>query len=209
MALEEKKCFEVSSFLGAIPPPRSAIVTRIMSPALTMLTVTGGRQSKSQCVSAVALNNQQRLWIYFVKQPVSLPERILEYLEEDEIIMTRYVGEDTVGVVLYDNLWSVHVLLLTEVSSIVKSSLYIFHKIIRRINTRGVVNFLGPPWFVNVDQNINGEIPVENLPQNWLQSYYIFLVVHHTRGQQGVGDHLGSSTKPNASSDKNFQKISF
>ena len=151
MALEEKKCFEVSSFVEAIPPPRSAIVTRIMSPALTMLTVTGGRQSKSQCVSAVALNNQQRLWIYFVKQPVSLPERILEYLEEDEIIMTRYVWEDTVGVVLYDNLGSADILLLTKVASVIKCRLYIFHQIIGRINPRRIVDLFGPLWFVNID----------------------------------------------------------
>ena len=75
--------------------------------------------------------------------------------------MTGDVGEDTVGVVLYDNLRSVHILLLTQIASIIKSSLYIFDKIIRRIDTRRVVNSLGPPWFVNVDQNINGEVFVE------------------------------------------------
>ena len=91
--------------------------------------------------------------------------------------MTRYVWEDTVGVLLYDNLWSVHVLLLTEIPSIIESSLYIFNKIIRRINTRRIVHRLGPLWLVNIDQNINGEVPVKYLRQYRLQSQYFLLLL--------------------------------
>ena len=66
----------------------------------------------------------------------TLPERILEYLEKYKVQMVRNVGKYYIrGVTLYYKLRCVDVMLLTQVSGILISSINVLRDIIVGVNT--------------------------------------------------------------------------